>query len=45
MAFLQPLGDDMDDDKPFLEQTTDAIGSGADTTNEAVKPKVKKARA
>jgi hypothetical protein len=38
------LGDDMDDEKPFLEQTTDAIGSAADATKEAVKTVVKKVK-
>ncbi|HEV7408470.1 MAG TPA: deoxyribodipyrimidine photo-lyase, partial [Bradyrhizobium sp.] len=38
------LGDDMDDDKPVLEQTTDAIGNAADAAKEAVKTVAKKVR-
>ena len=37
-------GDDMDDDKPIIEQATDAISSAATTTTEAVKTAVKKVR-
>ena len=34
----------MDDEKPVLEQTTDAISSVADATKEAVKAVVKKVK-
>jgi hypothetical protein len=34
----------MDDDKPILEQTTDAISSAAEATKEAVKTVAKKVR-
>jgi hypothetical protein len=44
VAALTTLGDDMDDEKPVLEQMTDAMSSAADATKEAAKTAVKKVR-
>ena len=38
------LGDDMDDDKPVLDQVTDAVSSAATATSEAAKTVVKKVK-
>jgi uncharacterized protein YifE (UPF0438 family) len=38
------LGDDMDDEKPVLEQATDAMSTAAIATKEAVSTAVKKVR-
>jgi len=44
VAALTTLGDDMDDEKPVLEQMTDAMSSAAEATKEAAKTAVKKVR-
>ncbi len=44
VAASTTLGDDMDDDKPILEQVTDAVSSAATATAEAAKTAVKKVK-
>jgi len=44
VAALTTLGDDMDDEKPVLEQMTDAMSSAAEATKETAKTAVKKVR-
>ena len=44
VAASTTLGDDMDDDKPVLEQVTDAMSSAATATAEAAKTAVKKVK-
>ena len=44
LRLRQTLGDDMDDDKPILEQVTDAVSTRRDATTEAATTVVKKVR-
>jgi len=43
-SLRQPLGDHMDDEKPVIEETTDAFGAVATATTEAITPAGKKVR-